>query len=434
MSPQIAGVIGLVVLFLFIFLGTPIAIAMALIGWAGCCYFTDVLAGTGMLSTSMFNTIFSYVLAVLPLFILMGEFASVSGLTEEIYRAVNKWLGHLPGGLAIVTIGACAGFSAVCGSSLATAATIGKVALPEMRKHGYDSGLATGTVAAGGTLGILIPPSTAFILYALMCQQSVSELFMAGILPGLLLTALLMLTIYIQVRLKPSLGPPFGKASWRERLGTAKDIWATMTLFLIVMGGIWGGIFTPTEGAGIGTTTAFIFILIKRRFSKKAVIESLSNTAIATGMVFLLVIGAMIFNYFMALSQLPTEMAKFVASLTLDRYGVLTVVIILYLFLGCIMETLSMLLLTVPIIYPAIMALGFDPIWFGVIIVLLTEVALITPPIGMNVFVIAGIARDVPTERIFRGIFPFLITLCVALALLIAFPQVALFLPGTMRK
>jgi C4-dicarboxylate transporter DctM subunit len=433
MSPETIGVIGIIILFMLIALRIPIGIAMALVGYLGASSILGLEAGTAILGISPFDTAKSYTLSVVPLFVLMGLFASYSGITKETYHTVHRWVGHLPGGLAMATIGACAGFAAVCGSSIATAATIGKVTLPEMKEYGYDDKLATGCIAAGGTLGILIPPSMSFIIYATITEQSVGKLFIAGILPGIFLSALFMLTIYIMTKRNIKLGPPAPKSTWMERLRATARSWGVLLLFFLVMGGIWFGIFTPTEAAGVGTFIAFILVIINKQLSRETIIESLKDTTKTTGMIFVLVIGALIFNYFMAVSKLPMAMSNFVSGLGIPRHGVLTVIIFIYLFLGCLMDTLSMLLLTLPIIFPTVFALGFDPIWFGVIMTLLTETALITPPIGMNVFVIGGIAKDVPLETIFRGIAPFLIALGVCLVILILFPEISLFLPSFMR-
>jgi tripartite ATP-independent transporter DctM subunit len=431
MSPEIIGIVGLLILFFLIFIRVPIGIAMAATGYAGACYLLGWKAGTAILGISPFDTASSYFFSVIPLFVLMGMFTFYAGLSTEAYYTVRAWVGHLSGGVAMASIGACAGFAAVCGSTFATAATIGRLALPEMRRYNYDPKLATGCIAAGGTLGILIPPSTSFIIYGLVTEQSISKLFIAGILPGLLLTGLFMITIYIITKKDPNLGPSASKTNWKEKGKAIKNSWAMVILFILVIGGIWSGIFTPTEAAAIGAFAAFILTLIKRRLTKEVVIESLRGTAKTTGMIFFLIVGAMIFNYFVALTRLPMVLADFVSTLPLTRYGVLVVIIFIYIILGCIMDTLAMLLLTLPIIFPTIVALGFDPIWFGVIITLLVEIALITPPIGMNVYVIGGIAPDVPLSDIFRGIAPFSLALLICLILLIIFPQIALFLPGT---
>ena len=432
MSPETIGLIGLLILFTLMALRMPIGIAMALVGYVGASCIIGFNAGTAILGISPFSTARSYTFSVIPLFVLMGVFAAFSGITKEAYRTVHSWLGHLPGGLAMATVGACACFGAVCGSSLATAATMGKITLDEMKRFKYDDELATGSIAAGGTLALMIPPSMSFILYAMVTEQSVGKLFIAGILPGILLSGLFMIAIYIKVKRNPKSGPSGPKATWRERFISTQRSWAVIVLFLIVMGGIWIGYFTPTEAAAVGAFLAFISIAINRLLTKDVIILSFKDTAKTTGMIFLLVIGALVFNYFMALSKLPIALADFIIGLGVSRYIVLLVVVIIYLILGCLMDTLSMLLLTLPIICPIMFNLGFDPIWFGVIITLLIEAALITPPIGMNVFIIAGIAEGVPMYTVFRGILPFLIMMLVGLFILTIFPQISLFLPGFM--
>ena len=436
MQPELVGVIGLLVLFIFIFLEMPIGLAMGLVGFVGIAYILDFGKGISMLAIIPFTTMNSYFFAVLPLFLLMGELTTLAGVTEDAYSVVNKWIGHLPGGLAMVSIGACAGFAAVCGSSAATAVAMGKVALPEMRRYKYDHRLATGSVAAGGTLGILIPPSAGFIFYAIMTEQSVAALFMAGIIPGIILTILLMLTVYVQAKRNPMLGPAGKRFGWRERFTSLSSAWKMAVLFLLIMGGIWGGLFTPTEAAGVAAFVAFIFLLIKRQSGMSAMagtLESVRATAKVTGLVFLVIIGALIFSGFMALSRLPMGMANALSGLPWPPMAVLMVILLLYLFLGCVMETISMILLTVPIVFPTVMALGFDPIWFGVIVVLLQEIAFITPPIGPNVFAIAAVVPDVPIYTIFRGVLPFLFAFFIGLAIVIIFPQLSLILPNTMR-
>ncbi len=436
MSSEIVGVIGLVLLFAFIFLEMPIGLAMAFVGFCGIGYILSFDKALSVIAISPLNTMDSYVFAVMPLFMLMGELTNYSGITEDAYRTINKWIGHLPGGLAMVSIGACAGFAAVCGSSQATAVAMGKVALPEMRRYKYDNAMATGSIAAGGCLGILIPPSTGFIYYAIMTEQSVARLFMAGVIPGIILTVMLMLTVYVLARRNPQAAPPAQKFPWGERIKALPNVWKMLVLFLLIMGGIWGGLFTPTEAAGVAAVVAFIFLLIKRQEGMSlmsATAMTVRNTAKVTGLVFFIIIGAIIFGHFMALSRLPMGMADALTGLELPRLGVLMIVLLLYLFLGCVMETVSMILLTVPIVFPTIMALGYDPIWFGVVIVILQEIAFITPPIGPNVFAIAGVAPDVPIYTIFRGVLPFVITFFIGLAVVIAFPQLSLLLPNTMR-
>ncbi|EFK09260.1 TRAP transporter, DctM subunit [delta proteobacterium NaphS2] len=430
MSPVATGVIGIGALFMLLASGMPVAFAMGLVGFVGSCYLISMDAGLSIMGIVPYSTTAAYNLSVLPVFILMGQFAMYGGFTKDLYRAAHKWLGHLPGGLAMATIGACAGFSAISGSSVVTAATMGEVALPEMKRYEYAPSLATGSVAAGGGLGILIPPSTIFIIYCILAEESIGKLFAAGILPGLLLTVLLMLSVYVQVRHNPRLAPPIPKVSNREKIGSFKGTWQVLLLFGIVMGGIWTGVFTATEGAAIGASGAFLLAFASRRLSWREFLSSLKQAAQTSAMAFAIVIGAMIFGYFLSVTRLPTELASWMAGLGLPRYLILIVVILTLLLLGCVMESLSMVLLTIPIFLPVIEALGFDTLWFGVLVALVVEMGVITPPVGLNVYVISGVARDVPLEVIFRGIFPFLLAVMICIALMIIFPQLALFLPG----
>jgi len=333
----------------------------------------------------------------------------------------------------MATIGACGGFAAISGSSLAAAATMGMVALPEMKRFEYDDSLATGCIAAGGTLGILIPPSTVMIIYGILTQQPIATLFIAGILPGLLLTVLFILTIYIMTKLDPTLGPPGPRFSMKERIYSLKDTWGIIALFLLVIGGLYTGWFTPTEAAGVGAFGAFLITITKGRLTWRNLTVSLDQTARTTAMVFLILIGASIFGYFLTVSQIPDQLSLIAMHAGLNRYIILSLIIIAYIILGCFMEGLAIMVLTIPIIYPMVLEMGFDPIWFGVIITLVMEMSLITPPVGINVFIISGIAKDVPMYTIFRGIIPFWFAMLACIILLVLFPQIALFLPQTMR-
>lgn len=431
MNPVVIGVIALALLFLLMFFEMPIAFAMALVGFCGFAVLSNFDAALNMVGLVPYTTSADYIFSVLPLFLLMGEFANISGIMGDAYGTIYKWIGHLPGGLAMATVGGCAGFGAVCGSSVATGATMCRVALPEMRKYNYDPGLATGCLAAGGTLGIMIPPSMQFILYGVVAEQSIGKLFMAGIFPGILLSFLFMFAIYIGCRRNPSLGPASTKVSWRERLVSLKGIWGVILLFAIVMGGIWGGFLTPTEAAAVGVFVSFILVIVRKQLNRKNMATAIIGAFITTGMCLGILIGAMIFGYFVALTTLPMALAKFVSSLAIPPLGILICILIVYLILGCLMDALAMVLLTMPIFIPVILALGFDPIWFGVILCLMCEMALITPPVGMNVFVISGMS-GVPMYTVFRGIMPFLIAMAIGMVILIAFPQISLWLPRTM--
>lgn len=428
------GLAGFAVLFFLIFAcGMPIGFAMALVGFIGISLISDMTAGLGSLGIVPYSTAATYIMSVIPAFVLMGEFAFVSGMMTEAYNAIRKWFGYLPGGLAMATIGGCAGFAACTGSSVACATVMVPVAVPEMKRYNYDSKLVLGSIAAGGTLGILIPPSTPFIVYGMFAEQSIGRLFIAGILPGILLTTLFMLTIYIQARVNPALGPPGPKTNWRDKFAAVKGIWLVGLLAVLVMGGIWGGIFTPSEAGGIGALGAFFIALGKKRLTRENVLQCLGTTARTTAMIFMIMIGAMIFNLFLAISMLPFMLSDFVAGLTLPTVAILVAILFLYLILGAIMDPLAMIVLTLPLLLPTLRNLGIDLIWFGVLITVMTEMALITPPIGVNVFVISGMAKDVPMYTIFRGIIPFLMAMIVCIAILVVFPQISLLLPSIMR-
>jgi tripartite ATP-independent transporter DctM subunit len=332
----------------------------------------------------------------------------------------------------MASIAACAGFSAVCGSSLATAAAMGTIALPEMKRFKYNDALATGCVAAGGTLGILIPPSTIMIIYGIVTGQSIGKLFIAGILPGLLLTGLFMLTIYIMARINPALGPPGPRYRLREKIVSLKGTWGIFSLFLLIIGGLYAGWFTPTEAAGIGACGAFLITVVRGRLTRQTLKGALIETTLTTGMIFTILVGANIFGFFLTVSQMPDQLSAWMSGLDINRYAVMAIICLIYILLGSLMDGLAIMLLTLPILYPLVMELGFDPIWFGIMITVLMEMSLITPPVGTNVFVIGGVARDVPMHTIFLGILPFFLAMAVCLVLLMVFPQIALYLPATM--
>jgi C4-dicarboxylate transporter, DctM subunit len=433
MTPVEIGYICLGIMFLLLFMGVPVAVAMGLMGLAGTIWVTGLNAALGIAKTVPITTVSEYEWSVLPLFILMGEFCFFSGLSEELYTAAARWLGHLRGGLAMATIGGCAGFAAVSGSSLATAATMGTVALPEMKRFGYSDQLATGTVAVGGGIGILIPPSGIMVLYGIIAEQSIGKLFLAGFIPGVMQALIYMAVIYIICRRNPLLGPPGLKTSLREKMATLKNTWGMVALFLMVLGGIYSGIVTVNEAAGAGAFGAFILALIKRKVTWKNLWGSLVETCKTSAMIIFIVTGAMMFNYFMGLTRLPAGIASAITALNVNRYVVFGIIVMAYLFLGCIMDAIAMVLLTVPIFFPLMMSLGFDPIWFGIMIVILFEMAAVTPPVGMNVYVVHGIAQGVPMSTTFRGIVPFLYGAILQIILLTLFPKIALFLPELMR-
>ena len=419
-------------LFVLLAAGMPIGFAMGLSAFLGTLLLIDVNAALALLGQTAYETGLTYDLSVVPMFVLMGYIAGAAGLSESLYRACNAWLGHLRGGLALATIGGCGAFAAICGSSLATAATMSQIALPEMRRYQYDDRLATGSVAAGGTIGILIPPSVLMVIYGLLTETSISRLFLAGIVPGILTVIGFMLTIAIITRLNPALGPPAERSSIAQRLTALRDVWGTAALFALVIGGLYRGWFSPTEAASIGAVGALLLSVINRTYSNAMLMKALMETIKTTAMIFTILIGAILFNNFLILASIPTLISDWITGLPLGKEAILLVILGMYFVLGCLLDSLAMVLLTIPIVFPIIKALGFDPIWFGILVVMVVELGLITPPIGMNVFVIKGIAKDVPLESIFRGVLPFVLAQIILIALLVLFPQIALWLPSTM--
>jgi len=433
MSLSTTGIIGIIILIVLLYSKMPVGFAMGFLGLIGFSYVVNFDAGLNLLARDVWDVFSSYNLTVIPLFVFMGQIAFHAGISRRLYDSAYVLLGHRRGGLAMTTVGACAAFSAICGSTNATAATMATVALPEMKRYGYDMGLATGTVAAAGSLGILIPPSVIFIVYGILTEQSIGKLFAAGILPGILLCLLFLLTIHLRVMKNPSLAPPGPKSNIREKFRSFAGILETLLLFALVMGGIFFGIFTPTEAAAIGAFMTLLIAIIRRQLYWKGFIQSLADTTKISCMIMVIVTGAVIFGHFMAITRIPYMLADYVSSLPLPPHAIIGVIILVYLVGGCFMDALAMIMLTIPIFFPVVQALGFDPIWFGVVIVLITEMGVITPPVGINVYVVYGVARDVPLEKIFRGVFPMLIALFVCNLLLILFPQIALWLPGFMR-
>ncbi len=428
-EPISVGIAGMLIMLILMFMGVPIGFCMSAVGTGGMMYVINSHAGLTLLQTTPFDTTCSYPLTVVPLFILMGAIAYRSGISKDLYMMVYRWLGHLPGGLAIATIGACGGFAAVSGSSLATAATMGMVALPEMKNRQYHPSLATGCIAAGGTLGILIPPSVVLIIYGFLTTQPISTLFMARFLPGVLQVLFYMITVYLICKKNPAMGPPGQLSNMRERMLSLKNTWGVIFLFAIIIGGLYLGVFTPTEAGGVGAFGAFLFIILRGRLNLKNISASLKDSVKTTSMSFIVLMGAMFLGYFLTVTQLPNALSEAVSSLPLNRYVILLMILAVYLLLGCVMDSLSIVLITVPIFFPVVQALGFDPIWFGIIMVRVVEIGMITPPVGINVFIIKGVAPDVPMHSIFKGIMPFLAADIIYLGILIALPEVALFLP-----
>ena len=434
-DPVIVGVLGTLGVFLLIFLGMPIAFAMMLVGFVGLSVLASVDAALPVAASTMWHVASFYPYTVIPLFVIMGGFAGSSGITKELYAAFEKWTRRLPGGLAIATIGACGGFAAVSGSSVATAATMGTVALPEMERFKYDKRLATGSVAAGGTLGFLIPPSIGFVVYGMLTEQSIGKLLVAGILPGILLTLAYIAIVVLWVKMWPAAAPANPEpVTWGQKTLALKGVWEPLAIFVFVMGGIYSGFFTPTEAGAIGATVLLLVTIVKRTLTGSALFAALTEAVRISAMVLMLVAGANVFSYFMALSTIPMKVAGWTSALDVSPYVIHGVILLIFLLLGCFLDAISMMVLTLPVIYPVVLALHFNPIWFGVIAVLMMEAGLITPPMGLNIFTVAGVAKGVRVESIFRGVAPFLLSILVVAIILTAFPQIALFLPNMMSR
>ncbi len=432
MSPEIIGMIGIAFLFCALFLKIYIGIAMALVGFIGYSLIAGWSIGLHLFGVEPYSTCSFYSFSIIPLFVLMGNFAFFSGMSKDIYDSVHKWVGEYPGGLAMATILGCAGFAAISGSSLATTSTMGTVTLPEMKRYRYHDGLATGSIAAGATLGILIPPSIGFVIYGILTEQSIGKLLMAGILPGLLMTSLFIFTIFIICRLNPSKGPAAEHYSFREKLLSLRKTSGILVLFTIVIGGIYTGVFSPMESAGVGAFGALAIALIRKKLSYANFIKSLQATLRTTAMIFLILIGAEIFTRFLSISMLPMHLAEIIGGLNLPHIIILLGIIFLLIILGCVLDGIAMIILTIPILFPLIESMGYDPIWFGVLMVIVLEMGLITPPVGMNVFIMKGVAKDIPLETIFKGIIPFLIASAIGLIIIMIFPQIALLIPTKM--
>lgn len=427
------GILGFIAALLLIALRVPVAVAMGMVGIVGAAMLENWASVAFVLANAPFQAVFPYGLSVVPLFVFMGVFAARAGLSRNLYEGVYTFVGHRRGGLAMATIGACAAFGAISGSSLATAATMSKVAMPEMRRHGYADTLASASVAAGGTLGVLIPPSIIIIIYALLTQESIGALFAAALLPGLLATFLYMAAVTVQVTLRPDLGPAAGERfTWTARARAMVRVWDVALLFLVVIGGIYAGVFSPSEAAAVGAAGAFLFTLFRRQLTATVLRQALVETAITTGMIFLILIGAALFNYFIEASRLPEVLVGLLNGLAWPPLAVLAAVLVFYLVLGCFMDSLSMILLTVPFVFPVVTAQGYDPVWFGIVLVTVVELGLITPPIGMNLFVIQGTTPDLSLGTMVRGILPFILADVVRIAVLIAFPALSLWLPDVL--
>jgi tripartite ATP-independent transporter DctM subunit len=436
MSSDAVAIVGFVVLFALMLLRVPVGMAMGLVGVSGFGYLVGGAPALKLVGQTSMRTVTDYTFGVIPMFLLMGAFVSNSGMSGELFRAANAYVGHRRGGLGIATIAACGGFAAICGSSVATAATFSTVAYPEMRRFGYPQSFATGVIAAGGTLGAMLPPSTVLAVYGIITEQDIGKLFFAGIIPGLLAATMYMITIAVIGRVRPGFLPAGPRSTGRERIDALRDIWAPLLLFAFVIGGLYGlpfiPKFTPTEAGGVGAAGAFIIGVLRRRLDRASIRRSLLQATRTAAAVFTVLIGALLFGYFLTVTQTPQKVTEFLTGLGLGRYGVLALIMLMYLVLGCLMDALAMIILTIPIIFPVITALGFDPIWFGVIIVMTVELGLIHPPVGMNVFVIKSVVQDVKFSTIFYGVLPFIATDLIRLVILIAFPILATFLPSRM--
>ena len=430
MTPEQIGIVGCVVLVALLCSSMPVAFAMAAVGFLGFAWVVSPHAAVSVLTFDLYKTFASYSLTVIPLFVLMGQIAFHGGISRRLFDAAYHWLGPLRGGLAMATVGACTAFGAICGSGPATTATMALVALPEMKRYKYSMELGCGAVAAGGSIGMMIPPSVVFIVYAIMTEQSIGRLFIAGIMPGVLTAVLFCVVIYVQCVLRPDLGPAAPSSSWKAKFLSLRGAWETMVLFVAVMGGMFGGIFTPTEAAAIGAAGTIVITMIRRKFSLRMLIQSLKETLRTSVMVMIIVAGAVVFGHFLAVTRIPFAMANWLGGLPLPGWANMLLITSFYLIAGCFVDALALILLTIPIFYPVVMNLGFDPIWFGVMIVLVTQMGVVTPPVGVCVYVVSGIERDVPLETIFRGALPFLLALLLVAVLLILFPSIALFLPG----
>jgi C4-dicarboxylate transporter DctM subunit len=427
------ALLGFGCIFALALLRVPLAFAMGLVGFGGIWLTRGLQPALASTAQVVYETGFAYTLSVIPLFILMGNVVARAGLAHELFQAAYAFIGHVRGGLAHATVAACAGFGAICGSSIATAATMSKVAYPSMRKLGYSASLSTGVMAAGGTLGIMIPPSTIMVIYGIITQTSIGKLFAAGIIPGLLTAGALMLVIVVVTARDPEHAPPGERTSWPDRWRALAGIWGVALLVIVVLGGIYGGLFTATEGAGFGAFGAFLFALARRRLSWAVLYQVLAESARTTAMLFTLLIAATIFANFVNFTTMPDDLKTWITTLGLSPTMVIASMMVIYVVLGTVMEELTMVLLTIPLFFPIVTALGFDPVWFGVLIVMIVQIGLISPPVGMNLFVLNSLLPDVGLGQIFRGCWPFVAVMIVMLGVLIAFPQLSLWLPSLMK-
>jgi len=435
MDPVAVGVLGSCLLFLLLLIGMPIAFSLMLVGFLGISYLASIKAALPLLARTVYEASSHYPYTIIPLFIVMGGYAEISGISSDLYDTFDKWLRRLPGGLGMATIAAIAGFSAISGSSVASAAAFGKVAYPEMRRFNYSPRLAAGTVAAGATIDFLIPPSLGFVVFGMLTEQSIGKLLISGMIPGLILAGAFMVILYVWVKFNPNsaLSSPEG-VSWKEKVSALKGIWETLVIFLLVIGGIYTGLFTPNEAAGVGATLIFTMAIVKKKLTPRILLASLFEAVRVSVMVLFLVAGANVFSYFLALSTIPMEVSTWIVGLGVSKYAILAIIVLIYLLLGCFLDAISMMILTLPVIFPMVLQLGFDPIWFGVVCVLMMGAGLITPPMGLCVFTVASIAKDAPLEEVFKGALPFLTAILFVTFLITLYPQIALFLPSMMGR
>ena len=429
MSSEIVAIVGFVCLFALMLLRVPVGMAMGLVGITGFGCLTGFGPAMKLVSQTTMRTVTDYSFGVIPMFLLMGAFVSVSGISRDLFRAANTFVGHWRGGLGIATIAACGAFAAISGTSVATAATFSAVAYPEMRRFDYPQSFSTGVIAVGGTLGAMLPPSTVLVVYGLITQQDIGKLFIAGIIPGGLAIVMHMITIAIIGRVRPGFLPAGSRSSWGERIRAIGDVWSPLLLFLFVIGGLYGGLFIPTEAGAVGAVGAFAIGVLRGKLPGASILQALLQATRTAAAVFTVLIGALLFGYFLTITQTPQHVTGFLTGLGVGPYGVLALILLMYLALGCLMDAMAMIILTVPIVFPVVTALGFDPIWFGVVIVMTVELGLIHPPVGMNVFVIKSVIKDVNMSTIFVGVLPFVLTDIIRLVILVAFPAIATWLP-----
>ncbi|GEK59946.1 C4-dicarboxylate ABC transporter permease [Marinococcus halophilus] len=434
MSPELLGILGVALLFVFILFRMSVGLSLFIVGFLGVSALTTWDGGLARLGTSMFVTANDYSLSVIPLFVLMGMFLSNTGLGKDLFKAADNWMGHLRGGLAVATVGASSIFSAISGSANATTATLARITIPEMKEYDYKTTFSTAAVAAGGTLGSLIPPSVILLMYGALTSEPIGPLLIAGLIPGILLTILFIILINVQVRLNPEIAPKKeSNSAWKKKIFSLKSVWPFLVVFFISIGGIYFGVFTPSEAGGIGAIGAFLLALVTKRLSWKGLSTSLDEAVRLTVMLFLILIGASLFGEFLALSQLPMGLTSFVQTLDVSPYVILAVILLIYFILGMFMEGIAIMVLTLPIVYPMITDLGFDGIWFGIIMVMVTNTALLTPPLGLSVYIISGIVKDVSIERIFKGVMPAVFTMVLFTILLIIFPQIVTYWPSLIQ-